>query len=76
MKLNINGREVIITVKGEDRKSTELLTEAFICQMSSAFYAEADLMNKLGCNNSSTISERTARALYDALDAKGYYKDL
>lgn len=76
MKLNINGKEVIITVKGEDRKTTELLTEAFICQMSSAFYAEADLMQRLGCDHSAMASERTARALYDALDAKGYYKDL
>ena len=76
MKLNINGHEVIITVKGDDKKTTKLLTETFICQMSSAFYAESDLMQKLGCNHSAKASERTARALYDALDAKGFYKDL
>lgn len=76
MKLNINGREVIITVKGEDRKNTQVLTDAFICQMSSAFYAEGDLMQRLGCNHSATASNRIARALYDVLEAKGYYKDL
>ena len=76
MKLNINGAEVTITVHGDSRKDTEARTKAFICRMSSAFYGEADNMKKLGCYNSSSLSEKTARALYDALDHVRYFDNI
>lgn len=76
MKLNINGAMVTITVHGDSRKETEARTKAFICRMSSAFYGDADLMRRLGCNASASISEKTGRALFDALDNVGYYKDV
>lgn len=73
MKLNINGTMVTITVHGDSRKETEARTKAFICRMSSAFYSDADLIRRLGCNASAGVSEKTARALYDALDRVGYF---
>lgn len=76
MKLNINGAEVTITVHGDSRKETEARTKAFICRMSSAFYAEADHIKNLGCYNASSLSEKTARALYDALDHVGYFDNI
>lgn len=77
MKLNINGTMVTITVHGNSRKETEENTKAFINDLSSVYYESARYNDEfLGCPYSASDRRHKADILFNALDEKGYYKDL